>query len=260
MTVLTNTQMKELFEQAGIGIANSKDNPLLLDSVRDFGYTQESLLEAEALYKEAENLYLTQGPKKGRKINLSIQLRDKIDEIHRVYMTYVRVLRRDLYDDPGLLKELLLVEAWDFTFSGKLKESKEFYKNCMDNHGGKLGEVVLKYGLSLERLQTHLDSITDVELDRNFRASMVMDSEKTTEDRNKVIYRLYTWWRNYRDVLVYVFRKDPQQLEAFKITGYSMGYKPASKSANGGEAPETPEPSEPPTGETPGTQLQENVQ
>lgn len=240
MTVLTNTQMKELFERAGICIANSRENPLILEKVVDFGYTPESLLEAEALYNEAENLYLTKGPKKGRKINLSIQLRNKIDEIHRVYMTYVRVLRRDLHDDPGLLKELLLVGNRDFTVSGKVKESKEFYKNCLDNHGGKLAEVVVKYGLTPEKLQTRMDGIADVELDRNFRASMVMDSEKTTEDRNKVIYKLYTWWRNYRDVLVYVFRDDPQQLEALRVKGYSLGYKPASKSSNGEEDPETP--------------------
>lgn len=259
MTVLTNTKMKALFEQAGVGIANSKENPLVLEKIEDFGYTPESLLEAEALYNEAEHLYLTKGPKKGRKINLSIQLRNKIDEIHRVYLTYVRVLRRDLYDDPGLLKELQLVGPRDLTVSGKVKESKEFYKNCLDNHGGKLADVVLKYGLTPEKLQTRLDGIADVEQDRNFRASMVMDSEKTTEDRNKVVYKLFTWWRNYRDVLVYVFRDDPQQLEALKVKGYSLGYKPANKSSNGEEPPETPEPSEPPTGETPGTQIQENA-
>jgi hypothetical protein len=249
MRRLSTKEVRQLFEEAGIGIENSKDNQMVFHKVQDFGHTPESLVEAESLYDEAEALYLTKGPKKGKKINLSIQLRNKIDDIHRIYMIYVKSLRRDLIDEPGLLKELLLVGARDFSFAGKIKEPKEFYKNCHDNHGGKIGEVVLKYGLTPEKLQVRLDSIADVEKDKSFRALLVMDSEKTTEDMYKVIYKLYTWWRNYRDALIYVFRDDPQQLEAFKIKGYSLGYKPKSQNSTGEEPPENPE--TPETPETP---------
>jgi hypothetical protein len=86
-----------------------------------------------------------------------------------------------------------------------------------------------------------------VENDKNYRAILVKDAEKTTEDRNKVILKLYNWWMNYKSVLIYVFKDDRQQLEAFKIKGYSIGYVPR-KSSSGEE-----EPTEPPAPPTPTT-------
>ncbi|NIM10732.1 MAG: hypothetical protein GTO45_02050, partial [Candidatus Aminicenantes bacterium] len=47
-------------------------------------------------------------------------------------------------------------------------------------------------------------------------------------------------------VLLYVFRDDPQQLEAFKLKGYSLGYKPASSSGSGEEEPQDGQPAEEP--------------
>ncbi len=244
MRILTKKEMKELFEESGIAIENSKGDPVVLGKVQEFGYTAESLAAAEALHIEAETLYLEKGPKSGKKISLSIQLKNKIDEIHRHYMVYVKVLRIDLADDPGLLKELQLVDERDFTVSGKIKEPKEFYKNCLESN--KLAEVVVNYGLTPEKLQAHLDSIAEVEKDKSVRALLVRDAEKTTEDRNKVVFKLYTWWRSYKTVLLYVFRDDPQQLEAFKLKGYSLGYKPASSSGSGEEEPQDGQPAEEP--------------
>jgi hypothetical protein len=180
MRTFTKREMKGLLEEVGTAIKNSKDNPLVLEKIQEFGYTAESLAAAEALHKEAEALYLDKGPKSGRKISLSIQLRKKIDDIHNHYMVYVKILRIGLSDDPGLLKEFQLVDERDFTVSGKVIEPKEFYKNCLESN--KLAEVVVNYGLTPEKLQAHLDSIAEVEKDRSFRALLVSEAEKTTED------------------------------------------------------------------------------
>jgi hypothetical protein len=51
---------------------------------------------------------------------------------------------------------------------------------------------------------------------------------------------LYNWWMNYKSALIYVFKDDPQQLEAFKIKGYSIGYVPRKSSGDEEETPETP--------------------
>ncbi|MCP5106893.1 MAG: hypothetical protein GY950_26145, partial [bacterium] len=71
MRKLSKIQMKKLFEESAIGIENSKDDPLVIEKVSEFGYTAEALLDAEALYKEAEKLYMEQGPKAGQKVSLS---------------------------------------------------------------------------------------------------------------------------------------------------------------------------------------------
>lgn len=236
MRVFSKKEMTQLFEESGIGIKNSKDDPVVLGRVQEFGYTAENLAAAEALHTEAETLYLEKGPKSGKKINLSIQLKKKIENIHRHYMVYVKILRINLAEDPGLLKEFQLVDERDFSVSGKIMEPKEFYKNCLESN--KLAEVVVNYGLTAEKLQAHLDSIAEVEQDKSFRALLVRDAEKTTEDRNKAVYKLYTWWRSYKTVLLYVFKDDPQQLEAFKLKGYSLGYKPAGSSSSGSEEPQ----------------------
>jgi hypothetical protein len=216
-----------------------------LDKVQPFGYTPGNFAGAEALHKEAERLYLAKGPKAGQKISLSIQLRADIDEIHQFYMLYVKLLRRELKNEPGLLQELQLIGDRDFSISGKIKQSKGFYLNCRDNQ--KVGAVVTKYGLTTEQLQAHLDKIEVIEGDKTVQAVMVKEAEKTTEDRNKVFRQLNDWWQNYKLVLIFVFKDDPQQLEAFKIKGYSEGYKPKRKEKT--PEGEEPDPEQPGTGQ-----------
>ncbi|MCX6583487.1 MAG: hypothetical protein NT166_25210 [Candidatus Aminicenantes bacterium] len=242
MRIFLKAEMKELFDEASAGIANSKDNPMVLEKVAMFGYTRDSLVAAETDYTTAESLYLQKAPKVGLKLSLSIQVRKKIDDIYELYMLYVNMLRRDHREDTGLLHELLLLGERDHTVIGKIKDSKAFYKNCFDHL--KLLPIVAKIGLTTEMLQLQMSKIAEVENDKNYRAILVKDAEKTTEDRNKVILKLYNWWMNYKSALIYVFKDDPQQLEAFKIKGYSIGYVPRKSGDNEEEPPAPPEPPE----------------
>jgi hypothetical protein len=254
MRTFTKREMKSLLEEVGAAITNSKDNPLVLEKVQEFGYIAETFTAAEELRKEAERLYLEKGPKAGQKISLSIQLRNKIEEIHQLFMIYEKMVRRDLKDDPALFSKFDLDGPRDYSISGKIKESKGFYKNCLDNE--KVGEFVIRYGLTSEKLQAHLDEIEEIEKDTTVRALLVSDAEKTTEDRNKVFQQLNNWWQNYKMVLKYVYRDDPQQLEAFRLKGYSLGYKPAGSGGSGSEEPQDAQPVE----EEPGTSPAEESQ
>ena len=245
MRRLSKVQMKELFDESGAGIANSKDNPMVLEKVVGFGYTRDSLVAAETDYTTAESLYLQKGPKVGLKLSVSIQLRKKIDDIHHLYRLYAKMLKREHREDTGLLHELQLLGERDYTLTGKIKEAKAFYKNCLDHP--KLLPIVAKVGLTTEMLQLQMSKIAEVENDKNYRAILVKEAEKTTEDRNKVILKLYDWWMNYKAVLIYVFKDDQQQLEAFKIKGYSIGYVPKKSSSDEEEPPEPPAPPTPTT-------------
>ncbi|MDQ1349875.1 MAG: hypothetical protein QG657_176 [Acidobacteriota bacterium] len=244
MRRFSKAEMKELFDEASAGIANSIDNQMVLEKVAGFGYTRDSLVEAGTTYSEAETLYLQKAPKVGLKLSLSIQVRNKIDNIYELYMLYVNMLRRDHRENIGLLHELLLLGERDHTVLGKIKDAKAFYKNCLDHP--KLQPIVVKVGLTVEMLQTQMAKITEVENDKNYRAILVKEAEKTTEDRNKVILKLYNWWMNYKSVLIYVFKDDQQQLEAFKIKGYSIGYVPKKNSSDEEEPTEPAEPPAPP--------------
>jgi hypothetical protein len=155
------------------------------------------------------------------------------------------MLKREHREDTGLLHELQLLGERDYTLTGKIKEAKAFYKNCLDHP--KLLPIVAKVGLTTEMLQLQMTKIAEVENDKNYRAILVKEAEKTTEDRNKVILKLYDWWMNYKAVLIYVFKDDQQQLEAFKIKGYSIGYVPRKSSSDEEETPEPPEPPAPTT-------------
>jgi len=227
MRVFTKKQMKQLLDESGIGIENSRDNPVVLEKVSPFGITPENFTNAENLYKRAETLFLEKGPKTGRKIALTMEVRIEIDEIHDEFMIFAKMLRRDLRHDIPLYKMFNLNVPRDYTIVGKIMEPKGFYTNCLADK--KIGPVAGNYGLTPESLQAKLDRITAVEKDKSVRALMVKDSEKATEERNQVFVQLNDWWQNYRLVLIYVYRDDPQQLEAFKITAYSEGYKPNRK-------------------------------
>lgn len=240
MRRLTTAQMKRLFDEASAGIVNSKNNPMVMEKVSYFGYNPDTFTTAEKIYADAEALYLQKGPKIGVKISLSIQLKKKINEINERYMLYVKLLRRELREDNGLLNEFQLLGERDHSFIGMVKEPKEFYKNCLDHQ--KLLTIVGQFGLNNETLQAQMTKIIEVESDKSYRALLVKEAEKTTEDRNKAILKLYDWWHNYKAVLIHCFKDDRQQLEAFMIKGYSIDYVPRSKSNNEDETPIPPAP------------------
>jgi hypothetical protein len=244
MRIFTRKEMKRLIDEVGAGIENSQNNPLVLGKVQGFGFTPENFTATEAIRLEAERLYLTKGPKAGQKISLSIQLREEIEQIHSIFMVYEKMLRRDLKDDPALFSEFSLSGRRDYSISGKIKEPKGFYLNCQDNE--KVGAYVTKYGLTPEAIQTHLDRIADLEKNKTVQAVLVKESEKTTEDRNKIFLQLNNWWNNYKTVLLHVFKDDPQQLEALRIKGYSLNYKPKRGGSDEGEEPQGAEPVEEP--------------
>ena len=123
MRRFSRKEMKSLLDDVGTGIKNSKDNPLVLEKVQEFGFTMENFTSTEELRKQAERLFLEKGPKAGQKISLSIQLREQIDEIHQLFMIYEKMVRRDLKDDPALFSEFDLDGTRDYSISGKIKES-----------------------------------------------------------------------------------------------------------------------------------------
>jgi len=55
MRRFSKVEMKELFDEASAGIANSKDNPMVLEKVATLGYTRDSLVAAEADYTTPRN-------------------------------------------------------------------------------------------------------------------------------------------------------------------------------------------------------------
>lgn len=236
MNRLTKKEMKKLLDASGIAIENSRKDASVMEKVSEFGYNEETLQAAEELHKAAEKLYLEKGPKTGQKISLSIQVREKIEKIHSLYMLYVKVLRREVRNNHALYREFNLEGRRDYSISGMVKESKGFYKNCLKNK--KQASFVEKYGLTAEKLQSHLQDIAAVEQDSQYKALAVMESEKATEDRNHYFQKLSDWWYNYKAVLTYVFQDDPQQLEAFHIKAYSPGYKPNRKTAAEEDAPQ----------------------
>lgn len=235
MRKFTKKQMKKVLDSTATAIENSRKDPSVLEKVSEFGYTEESLQAGEDLLKKAEELYLEKGPKTGQKISLGIQVRKKINDIHRLFMLFAKVVRRDLKENLSLFREFNLSGERDYTYSGRIKESKGFYENCLKNK--KVGSFVVKYGLTKEKLQSHLSSIAEIEKDRQFKALVIKESEKTTVDRNRVFQQLHDWWLNYKTVLTYVFMDDPQQLEAFEIKAYSPGYDPHRKEDTEEETP-----------------------
>jgi hypothetical protein len=85
--------MKELLESSRIGIENSLKNPDVLDKVKEFGVSAESLAGAQELLRKTESYYMKKGPQVGQKLGLSIQVTDKINKIHKAYIVYVKLIR-----------------------------------------------------------------------------------------------------------------------------------------------------------------------
>ena len=220
--------MKELLENVRVAIKNSLKNADVLEKVLEFGITGESFTTAEELLKTSESLYMEKGPRAGQKLGLSIQVRDRINKIHDDFMIYVKLIRTDLKRDPALFSEFNLSGRRDSTFTGKVKEPKTFYQNCLDNE--KVGNyVAAKHGLTQAKIQGLMAEIAELENELEKRATLIKDAEQATQKRNEAFRELSDWWINYRRILAYVFRDDPQRLEEFNITAYSEGYKPHPK-------------------------------
>jgi hypothetical protein len=224
----TNKLMKELLENVRVAIKNSLKNADVLEKVSGFGMNAEAFTKAEDLLVKAESLYMKKGPQVGQKVSLSIQVTKKIDKIYDDFMIFAKMIRTDLKKDPAFFSEFNLSRKRDRTITGKVKEPKTFYQNCLDNE--KIGNfMATKHGLTREKIDALLAEIAAVEKELENKATMIKNAEEATQKRNEVFQELSDWWLNYRRLLTHVFQDDPQRLEEFNITAYSEGYKPIRK-------------------------------
>ena len=231
MRVFTRSKMRNILYEADIYLKNSIGKQMVLEKVKPFNYDEEALNAGQEIYIEAERLYLESVPIRGKKVNFGGIVKKRVNNCHKIFMIHVKKLRRELADDQGLLREFGVYGPRDFSYKGKIKEAKEFYKNCLENET--IGTVAGSYGLPKEKLEEYMNEIAEIESDEAYKAIVIKESEKTTDELHKAMLKLYNWCKNYKDVLVFVFQDDRQQLEAFKIPAYSEGYDPHKKKKPG---------------------------
>ncbi|MCP5046626.1 MAG: hypothetical protein GY940_05615 [bacterium] len=248
MNRYTKKEVQTLLDESIVGIENSLRSPPVMARVLEFNYDAKNFRRAKKLHKKAEKFFIGSGLKTGKKVSLSIRLNGWIGEIHLRFMLYEKLIRRDLRDDPALFMQFGLESSRDYTVSGKIMEPKGFYRNILENE--RLSEYVVKFGLTEEKLNIHLGEIDKVEVDENYRAVLKSIAEKANQDKHRVYQQLNDWWIGYKMVLVYLYRDDPQQLEAFKITAYSEGYKPKRKKKVKGKGDESETPGPGDTGDS----------
>ena len=225
--------------------------------VEEFGYTPEVFAAARVLLEEADSVYKVQGIKMGNRVSIGMETRQVIEGISKRFKLYAKMITRDYREDEGIIYEFNLAGRRDNTVLGKVREPKAFYQNCLEIE--KLRNIVLKYGLTPEKLQACLDEIADLEQNNQVKALIISESEKTNEDKHLVFQELKDWWINYKSVLKFIYEDDAQMLERFSIKAYSPEYKARRKKKrqdelnNGrgdGDSGGSEEPSETP-GETP---------
>ena len=247
MARTTNKTMSATVKDARTGIANSASNPEVMTRLNHFGITVEELNEKELERQVIDQLLTVGVPKRTKSSGFSVLLSGRIKEVTGLSSLYMKVFKRDSNDNLAILKEMNLDKAMAKKPSGKVSEAKVFYTNCLGSE--KLTAYVAGFGLTPEIMQAELQKIDSIEADDQYRAQLVSDSQHTTDHRNKLFSQFNNWWINFKTILKYVFRDDPQKLEAFKILAYSEGYKPKRKSKT--KTKETPGNEEPPTVEPP---------
>jgi hypothetical protein len=233
----------DILQNSKQGFENSLSNETVLGKVSNFGFSRERLEKDLELNQNADKLFRTKGQKKSTKLSLNFQFSRKLKENTGTFITFRKILRKAFWQDPGILLELQLTTDFSRSIPSSIEKMKEFYELVLNKE--QLLSKVSFYGLTKEKIESELASINEIEKNALEKGLGKMETEKATQDRDKIFQLLLKEWGLYKEVLIACFYKeDPQFLEGFGVRVPSAGFYQRKKKKE-----ETPPTDNPPAGE-----------
>jgi hypothetical protein len=237
-----NSTIPEFLDDSRILIKGIMATDLIKERILPFNYTEERLLEVEAVYNAAVAAESNKAYCFGIKV-ASKEIADKaFEEAKTVFGLHSAILKTLLRDDVEMLKKLFLVGQ------PRTQRPIELLKIWLEVYDRVLAEpdLIAKttiVGLTTEKLQEGKQVVTAAQTAKEEQTQKKGDAQDATTERDKAFNALLVEVDLLVPICRYVLNDRPQLLEKLGILVYSPGYRPKKKTTD--ETPTEP-PVEPP--------------
>ncbi|MFO7681406.1 MAG: hypothetical protein R6X34_15280 [Chloroflexota bacterium] len=207
----TNKSIAHQILAAEVAINNSLANPIILDAVTAFGYTQDRLEAARALHAETLDLVARQQAAYGEQFAATQAVRQAQAAATQAYSAALKIARIVFRDDLTAQNALGLSGSRKKSLSGWLDQARRFYNNLLRTP--EFVAAMTPYSYTQARLEQEAGLVQTVAV-----ASEMQDKERgkareVTKQRNAKLDELARWLADYKAVAEVALAASPQKLE-----------------------------------------------
>lgn len=207
---MKNGSIDSLFATARMSIFNTKEDAMLQDRMKLYGFSPERIQEGETLLVNARQLHTQKDELYFEWLNLSGQVEKDRETALVTFVDHVQVARIAFRKKPEILRQLKInrinrSKLWEWT-----AQAARFYTLI-----GEHTATMKKFGITAEELQQAQAGIEALLALKDLRMKKKAEAESATQKRNVALDALNTWLVEFRAVARLALKDTPQLLEAF---------------------------------------------
>jgi hypothetical protein len=203
---------KELFRQSQITINNTLNNPVILQKLRDIGFTLEDVQQGETLRVQALDWRKARQKKYGTKVSTTDTFNQQWEALKEIYSEHVALARLTFKKDRVMLKELALKGKRSNSPAEWMEQASAFYGSIAD-----IQKPLAKYGVKKEDLEQAKAALDTLKETYNQRINYQGSAQDATQKYQEATDALHAWMREFREAARYALRHDEQLLESLGI-------------------------------------------
>lgn len=201
-------QVKALF-------VNSISDKQIRDAVCDFGYTESRLAEGKRLYDELGSIESEHLIKMGEKVALYSKKNERLKEVGKLYMKYLKIARIAFSTNIEAREALLLDGVRERTYKKWVFQVSVFCNNLLDN--AEYWPNLEQYGVTkghVQHLKTDLLELMDL-ADKGAKVTGLV--KMLTQKKKKQTQKVQNWVSDYIKIARIALEDAPQSLEKLGI-------------------------------------------
>lgn len=210
-----NSSLAEQFLEAKIFVTNIKHErikPYMLP----FGFTDERLEEGTLLYQAVMGTQENQEKEYLEQFTITSELEEMWMELKTKFVKDRRVARVAVGDNTLALKALGLLKPIKMSFSGWVRQAKQFYTVAHNEEG--IFQYMALYGFTKEGLQAGKQNVINLEEVKTQQEVEKSEAQDATRKRDDALDKLHEWISAVREIAYVALVDEPELREMLGIS------------------------------------------
>ncbi|TAJ09432.1 hypothetical protein DMA11_20010 [Marinilabiliaceae bacterium JC017] len=211
----TKMTVAEFLFQCNLRISNTINDGAIQEKVAPMGYTAEKMQEGNVLLESAKDSCQAFEKEHGDVDHAFADRNREKEAAHITYMQMVEIGKVALKNDTGAQSTLQLTGRRPTTWSGWIKQTRNFYHNLMENEPWMA--AMAGFGMTEEKMQAGLEQVLRVEKFAEVIMREQGDAQNATQQRDAKLEELHEWVSDYEVIARLALTESPQLLEKLGI-------------------------------------------
>lgn len=212
----THTSIEVQLHDAYTVLTNIRANPVLLEALAAYGYTQARLAEGDALREAALAHYHNKITAYGLLRTIKDSYASAAQQTKQRYKQHIKLAQVALDGNQGALQMLYVSGKQKTTVAGWLAQAQHFYRSALFDEA--LLQQLSKVNLTRTVLEEGARQVAVLADQRAAYRQQRGVAQHTTSQRNMALTALDLWMRDLKQIARIVLRTTPQLLEQIGVT------------------------------------------